>query len=91
MIVAAKAGRCTAAACGGRIRKGEMCWYETAKGTRHVEAACRDAAAGIRPNRRAAPCARCGRRVPAGEGNLKVREVRRRKTYTVTCAPVCAG
>ncbi len=89
MIVAAKAGTCTAAGCGARIRKGEMCWFESATGTRHLERACREAQAGARPNRRAATCARCRRRVPPGQGSLTVTEIRRRKSYIVTCAPSC--
>jgi|GEM_PF-6723984 hypothetical protein len=53
------------------------------------EQACRDAPAGTRPNRRAAPCTRCRRRVPPGQGHLQVAEKGTRKTYTVTCAPTC--
>jgi len=45
--------------------------------------------AGTRPNRRAAPCTRCRRRVPPGQGHLQVAEKGTRKTYTVTCAPTC--
>lgn len=89
VIIATQDGTCTAARCGGRIRKGELCWYTTATGTRHVEQACRDAPDGARPNRRAAPCARCRRHVPAGQGHLVVKEKGTRKLYSVTCAPAC--
>lgn len=89
VITADRVGTCTAAGCGGRIRKGELCWYEAATGTRHLEAACREAPGGTRPNRRAAPCARCRRRVPPGQGHLVVTERGTQKTYTVTCAAGC--
>ncbi|TQF10483.1 hypothetical protein FJV41_39150 [Myxococcus llanfairpwllgwyngyllgogerychwyrndrobwllllantysiliogogogochensis] len=89
IIVAEKAGTCTAAGCGGRILRGELCWFEATTGTRHLERACREASAGRRPNRRAGRC-RCGAHVPPGEGGLTLRETRRagrhRKQWTVICA-----
>lgn len=89
VLVATRDGTCTASGCGGRIRKGELCWFESATGTRHLERACRDAPAGTRPNRRAGTCARCRRHVPPGQGHLVVTEKGTRKSYTVTCAPAC--
>lgn len=89
VITATRAGTCTAAGCGGRIRKGELCWFESSIGTRHLEGDCREADAGARPNRTATSCVRCGRRVGAGQGYLRVTEQGTRKTYTVTCAVAC--
>ncbi|AEI66967.1 hypothetical protein [Corallococcus macrosporus] len=90
IITAKKPGTCTAAGCGGRILRGELCWYEAAVGMRHLEAACRGADGGRRPNLRAGRC-RCGAHVPPREGSLTLRgeksfRGRRRKVWAVSCA-----
>jgi hypothetical protein len=90
-IIAKRAGRCTAAGCGGRIRQGEHCDFSDATGTRHLE--CRDTPA-ERRNDKPGPCARCGRRLGKGEGLLTVEERQvggeYRKRYVVTCVTVCS-
>jgi len=59
----------TCRACGGRVRKGELADYESAKGVAHLEPECRTGEVRFRPNRRAGTC-RCGARVPKGGGLL---------------------
>ncbi len=85
-IVAAKAGSCTAAGCGGRILKGEYVEYSAATGTRHLE--CAGEEQGRRPNLRAGRC-RCGVQVPPREGSLVLKELQRggrfRKEWLVRC------
>ncbi|RYZ34046.1 MAG: hypothetical protein EOO71_40285 [Myxococcaceae bacterium] len=87
VIVAKKAGTCTAAGCGGRVLKGEYVEYSAATGTRHME--CAGAEQGKRPNLKAGTC-RCGASVAPREGSLTLKETKRgtnfRKEWLVLCA-----
>ncbi|RKG93725.1 hypothetical protein D7V97_39770 [Corallococcus sp. CA053C] len=91
VIVTKKAGTCTAAGCGGRIRKGEYVEYVAATGTRHLE--CAGAKQGQRPNLKAGTC-RCGAAVAPRQGSLALKETvrrgRRRKVWLVSCL-ACTG
>ncbi|RKG97955.1 hypothetical protein D7X74_40555 [Corallococcus sp. CA047B] len=86
VIVAKKAGTCTAAGCGGRVLKGEYVEYSAATGTRHLE--CAGADQGKRPNLKAGKC-RCGAPVAPREGSLSLKETLRagrfRKQWLVLC------
>ncbi|RKH01319.1 hypothetical protein D7V97_29170 [Corallococcus sp. CA053C] len=85
-IVAAKAGTCTAAGCGGRILKGEYVEYSAAIGTRHLE--CASAEQGRRPNLKAGKC-RCGTVVPPREGCLVLKEARRGRYFVKRWMVLC--
>ncbi|MCY1043310.1 hypothetical protein OV208_18480 [Corallococcus sp. bb12-1] len=87
VIVAKKAGTCTADGCGGRVLKGEFVEYSAATGTRHLE--CAGAEQGRRPNLKAGKC-RCGAQVAPREGSLTLKETSRagrfRKEWLVLCS-----
>ncbi|MCY1080307.1 hypothetical protein [Archangium lansingense] len=90
-IITEKPGPCRA--CGGLIRKGEYADFESEKGASHVEPQCVTAPVRYRPNRRAGRC-KCGARVEAGKGLLRLLEDRGAqgggKRWAVDCAR-CAG
>ncbi|MBN8466191.1 hypothetical protein JYJ95_06685 [Corallococcus exiguus] len=91
VIVAKKAGSCTAAGCGGRVLKGEYVEYSAATGTRHLE--CAGADQGMRPNLKAGTC-RCGAAAAPREGSLVLKETTRGgrfvKRWLVLCRR-CSG
>lgn len=87
VIIAQRAGTCTAVGCGGRISKGEYVSYSRESGARHKECA---SAPAVRLNDKAGPCATCGSWVEQGGGRLHHREEPGqegfRQRYVLTCA-----
>ena len=92
LIVAARDGVCRA--CEKLVRKGEYADFSAELGLSHPEPACASAPARVRPNRRAAACARCRAWVPAQQGHLRLVQDRGAqgggKVWAVDCAR-CAG